>query len=147
MSEDEKCTKFLNIYFESINGKLENLKCTKVESDCHISFNVSNLELERAGSITLELFESESFCSEMNFKMQTSSSIPDEISSIISRIPRDGINYFKGPDPTVIGLLMTPSLFVAKTGFWQNEYQEQKGYHISQTTEVIKGSQMTYSEY
>lgn len=79
----------------------------------------------------------------MYVKVQTSSSIPSETSTIISYIPSDINKVFRGSDPTRVNLLMTPSLFQSDTGKWDSEG---KGYHISQLQNSIKGSQIDYTE-
>ncbi len=146
VDKDGNCTNNLRVYPENISAQINNLACKKIEANCYVSFNIPEFELERDGSITLELFESESFCSGINFKAQTSSSIPGEYSSNLTRIPIDKNGYFKGQDPTIINLLMTPSLFISNMVIWKEDSKDHKGYHISQTEDVIKGSQMSYSE-
>ena len=93
--------------------------------------------------MNLELSESKSYCSEILVKIQTSSSIPDEVSSISTQIPMDINKYYRGSEPSLVNLLMTPSLFLSDTGEWESKL---KGYHISQTQDPIKGSQISYTE-
>ncbi len=136
----------MDISFENIKSKYENLQCFKVGSTCYVQFEVPNFELEMSGSINLELYEPESFCSGMRFKVQTSSSIPDQISSISTTVPSDDFTYFNGPDPTIISLLMTPSLFITDKVIWSDPDMDSEGYHISQTENAIKGTKISFSE-
>lgn len=108
-----------------------------------MSFRILYFELESSGSVTLELTEKESYCSQITVKVQTSSSIPDQTSSIITYITEDTDKYYRGADPTIVNLLMTPSLFLSNTGTWDSEAT---GYHISQTQDLVKGSQIDYTE-
>lgn len=79
----------------------------------------------------------------MFVKIQTSSSMPDETSGISTRIPMNINKYYRGLEPSIVSLLMTPSLFLTDTGEWESEL---KGYHISQTQDPIKGSQISFTE-
>jgi hypothetical protein len=138
-----ECTEHITIAYDNIRGKIQDIQCRKVESDCEISFRVSNLYLGSSAYVSIELLEKDSYCSDIYVKVQTSSSIPDETSSITTYILSDKNKLFRGYDPTVIHLLMTPSLFLSDTDIWESEAQ---GYHISQVQNNIKGSQIDFTE-
>lgn len=117
--------------------------CRKIDLDCYVSFKVKNFDLISNGSISLKLNESESFCSEIAVKIQISSSILDETSTITTRISSDTNKYFRGSSPSVFTFLMIPSLFEADTGALKTD---QTGYHISLLEDPINGSQVNFSE-
>lgn len=76
-------------------------------------------------------------------KVQTSSSIPNEISSIYSSVSSDKDKYFRGSSPSVFSYLMIPSLFESDTDEWESDLT---GYHISMLEDPIEGSQISFSE-
>jgi hypothetical protein len=88
--------------------------------------------------------EDESYATDIYITISSSSSIPGEYSTIKTKVSTSDRNkYFRGADPSIISLLMTPSLFLTDTRTWENEL---KGYHISETLDPKKGSEIEYSE-
>jgi hypothetical protein len=92
----------------------------------------------------MKLSEDLSLCSEISLKIGTSSSIPDEVSSLSNVIWSDKDQFFRGSSPSIFRYLMTPSLFKTDSNRWEGE---QKGYHISSQEVPSKGSQAYVSEY
>ena len=135
--------KELNIDMDNLEGRIQNLKCEKQELDCTVSFECSDCELVSTGSISIEIDEMDSFATGISIEVSSSSSIPDEYSTIISSLRSDAPFYFRGPDPSTFYLLITPSLFLNDSGDWEKEL---KGYHISQTQDPGRGSQIEFSE-
>jgi hypothetical protein len=134
-----ECTEYLEITFDSIEIGSKQIACTKIKLDCRVSLRLTDFELSGAASIKLKLFESESFSSGVVLKVETSSSIPGEVSSIENVIWSDSYQYFRGPKATVFSYLMTPSLFTSDASEWDSE---QTGYHISVLYDTVKGSQV-----
>lgn len=122
---------------------MSDLKCSIIDSDCYVNFSIKEFELSSLGSVSVELSEFNSYCSDISVKVQTSSSIPNELSTISTTIPKDSNKYYRGSEGSKVSLLMTPSLFISETDDWPSEL---KGYHISQTKYPIKGSQISYTE-
>lgn len=91
----------------------------------------------------MKLSEIDSLCSDIMMKIQTSSSIPDEVSSIKTIVSSDKDKYFRGSIPSSFSFMMTPSVFISDSDEWETD---QKGYHISQLTNPVEGSQIDYSE-
>jgi hypothetical protein len=100
----------------NVNGELADLKCSIIDSDCYVNFSIKDFELTSLGSMSLELTEVDSLCSDISVKVQTSSSIPDELSTISTTIPKDANKYYRGLDGSTVSLLMTPSLFISERG-------------------------------
>jgi hypothetical protein len=143
MIQDDNCTEYLNISFDNVNGKLVDLKCSMIGSDCYVNFSIRDFELTSLGSVNVELTEVDSYCSDISVKLQTSSSIPNELSTISTTIPKNANKYYRGSEGSTVTLLITPSLFISDTGDWASEL---KGYHVSQTQNPIKGTQISYTE-
>jgi hypothetical protein len=91
----------------------------------------------------LIISESESYATNIDIEISSTSSIPNQISQISTVISADPGKYFRGADPSIAYLTMTPSLFLNDSGDWDNE---QKGYHISYRLDSTPGSQIQYSE-
>jgi hypothetical protein len=77
-------------------------------------------------------------------KIETTSSIPGEISSVSDVILSNKNQYFKGSVPTTFSYLMTPSIFKTDSSLWQSDTT---GYHISINKDPIYGSQSYATEY
>jgi hypothetical protein len=126
-----------------VHGELADLKCSFIDSDCYLNFSIKDFEITSLGSVNVELNEFDSYCSDISVKVQTSSSIPGELSSISTTITKDANKYYRGSEGSIVNLLITPSLFISETDDLASEL---KGYHMSQIQNPIKGSQISYTE-
>ncbi len=143
MSEEGKCTEYLDIDIDKIKGTIENLSCQKIQAKCKITFEIRNLNLIENGIVSLKLYEDQSLCSGISLKLETSSSIPGEVSTISNFILSDNGHFFRGSIPSTFSYLMTPSLFKTDSDIWQDD---QIGYHILPQVNPSKGSQVNVSE-
>jgi hypothetical protein len=89
------------------------------------------------------MVEDKSYASDIYIRIRSSSSIPDEISELKTAIIGKNDKYFRGPDPSIVHILMTPSIFMNDSGDWESDL---KGYHIILSKVSDKGSQIDYSE-
>ena len=144
MSDEGICTNHLDINLENINGSKQDLTCAQIDGGCKISFTIRNFDLTQIGVVNIKLSEDLSLCSAIYLKIETSSSIPDEVSSISHVIWSDKDQFFRGSSPSIFRYLMTPSLFKTDSNKWEGE---KKGYHITSQEEPYKGSQANVSEY
>ena len=103
-----------------------------------------NFDLSGDGKVNLKLYETESFCSAISVKIETTSSIPGEISSVSDVILSNKDQYFKGSVPSTFSFLMTPSLFKTDLSTWESDTT---GYHISINKDPVYGSQSNAEEY
>ena len=127
----------------NIKGTSRNRTCSKKGLNCEVSFTYSNFEILSTGSLTLEINEVDSYASSISLEISSSSSIPNEVSTTISSISSEENMYFRGPDPSIFYLLMTPSIFLTDSEKWEDEL---KGYHVSEVQDPEHGSEITYSE-
>ncbi len=139
------CTDYddIDIVMQNIQGNREDASCQMIGSDCKISFTIRNFDLKENAKLKLEITEAQSLCSGIFLKVETSSSIPGEVSSISNFIMSDGDQFFRGSIPTTFSYHMTPSLFKTDSHRWQDD---QKGYHILPQEDPSKGSQVNISE-
>jgi hypothetical protein len=138
-----ECSENITLDTSNIKGYIQDINCQLTESDCDVNFKIIYFELERSGSLTVQVNDQDSYCSGIHVKVQTSSSIPGEDSSIISYISSDKNKLFKGYDPTEVKLMMIPSVFSSHT---EKHRSEATGYHISKVQNDVKGSQIDYTE-
>jgi hypothetical protein len=143
-NEEGICTNDLDINIENIKGFKEEPICRKVNSDCYLNLRIRNFELIENGKMSIKLSEILSLCSSIYLKVETSSSIPGEVSSISDIIWSDKNQSFRGSIPSTFSYLMTPSLFKTDSSIWEDD---QKGYHISVQEDPVKGSQASNKEY
>jgi hypothetical protein len=94
--------------------------------------------------VSIKLSEILSLCSGIYLKVETSSSIPSQVSSISDIIWSDRNQTFRGSVPSTFSYLMTPSLFKTDSSIWKDD---QKGYHISVQEDPVRGSQISNKEY
>jgi hypothetical protein len=139
----DKCIEKIEANSYNLVGNIEIIKCEKVQSDCYITVFCENCELRKAASIELILNEDRSFASDIRVKVSSSSSIPYETSSITTIIPNNGNYIYRGIEPSVIYLLMTPSLFLSEVNEWPGK---KTGYHISDYKDPSSGSLTEISE-
>jgi hypothetical protein len=138
------CVYEFDVYMTNIGGEISHSECKWQELDCVVVVQFSEFELETTGSIGFQLNESYSYATGVKVKVSSSSSIPDEYSTIFSHINSFDSMYFRGLDASKFYLQMTPSLFLTDSAEWDNELM---GYHISEIQDPIPGSQIDYSEY
>ncbi len=143
VNDQNKCTDDLTITLEDLGGDVRNIECQKFELDCVITFSISGFDLGSFGSVNVKLSEDESLCSEISIKVETPSSIPNEVSSITTKVKSASGKYFRGSTPSVISMLLTPSLLLTDMNKWENKL---KGFHISESEEPVEGSQIDFSE-
>lgn len=137
------CINEIRIDTSNLIGDISDLTCIKEAVYCIVTFKCTHCKLISTGSITLVISESESYATHIGIEISSTSSIPNEISHISTVIAADPAKYFRGADPSIAYLTMTPSLFLNDSGDWDNE---QKGYHVSYKRDSTPGSQIQYSE-
>lgn len=143
VNERDECIKEIEFITDKIQGDISTPSCEQENSYCRVSYKCTNCELIGQGSFTLNMLEDKSYASDIYIKVRSSSSIPNEVSELKTAILGENDKYFRGSDPSVAYLLLTPSLFINDSGDWESEL---KGYHITLSKDSEKGSQIDYSE-
>ncbi len=139
MNEFGECTEDLDLTLMNIKGDKQPNQCSLSDFNCQVSFKITNFELVTHGNVELKLSETASFCTNIQVKVKTSSSILDEYSSVTSTITSDINKYFIGSEPSNFYFMITPSLFVTDS-------DESEGYHVSTLISPTQGSQVDFSE-
>jgi hypothetical protein len=140
---DGQCTENLEISRDNLERTLNMPTCEKVQSDCYIKFECSNCEVTKSGSVEISLNENQSFASDINVKVTSSSSIPGETSSITTLITNTGNYVFRGINPSVVYVYATPSIFLSESSKWPSQ---ESGYHISELRDPATGSLVEVSQ-
>ncbi|OMJ73408.1 hypothetical protein SteCoe_27920 [Stentor coeruleus] len=110
------------------NGTGNGIEFSFYCNDCFIS----------GESIFFLQFLDASYASAIYVKITSSSSIPNEVSSLKSELYPDKGHMFMGSGKSEFFFTFTPSLFVSELSYWPSPLT---GYHISNDKLPIKGSQ------
>ncbi|CAG9326896.1 unnamed protein product [Blepharisma stoltei] len=131
-----------NLYYITYD-KLQ-VNCTKSsENDCTISLACSNCVVETGAYIQYNLLEVSSYTSAISVNVTSTSSIPNELSSINEVLVPNDNSVFRGYNPTQFFYTMTPSYFRSYVSDWTDKVT---GYHVSVASSPVGGSQYTITE-
>jgi hypothetical protein len=141
---NDQVSDYPKISMDNLNGYIIDRNLEKENTSCIVSFKCYNCEVINAGSLTLTMEEDDSYASDIYATISSSSSIPGESSTIKTFVStNDNTSYLRGPDPSLIYISTTPSIFLTDTGEWDNQV---KGYHITEISPPKIGSKVEYSE-
>lgn len=127
-----------------INGRYKIQRFLKQDDNCYIDIYFEEWSLSYQGNVMVYIDEENSYASAIFANITSSSSIPDEFSSMSAYILPPANTIFKGFEPTYINLLATPSVFLSDSNEWDSELT---GYHVALTQDPILGSYIEISEY
>lgn len=108
------------------------------DRSCIIEFVFSHCTLETGALITVTSKEKLCYSSGIYVNVTSSSSIPNQISSILASVKPEAEYVFIGSEPSQFFYTMTPSLFESESGKWPSK---QTGFHISSEYLPEPGSQ------
>ncbi|OMJ82363.1 hypothetical protein SteCoe_16964 [Stentor coeruleus] len=144
-----ECVSSINICSKDIEYSIKGIQFSKVDANCKIIENncvvyleFDDFQLEQTiASVYIELKESRSYASYIGVNITSSSSIPNEISSVfISATPPSKDYLFRGTTPTVMSYKFTPSVFTSESTEWPSF---ETGFHVSSYNDVVIGSLAT----
>lgn len=132
---------------EQVSGHYT-VSCVKVENSCMISVKCYGCEMNTGSKVKYFMLDSFSYSTGISVNMTSTSSIPDEYSSIEQSIVADKNYVFRGPDASQIFFEITPSVRVTQIFSSQaNANQEDStGFHIAATKAAVLGSQVVITE-
>lgn len=140
---DGNCASLLDVTSVNLKGS-KYVKCnSNSKNDCFIEFKCTNCYLENSGMVQISSIERSSYTTNIKLNVTSSSSIPDESSSLSTFIEPSSTLVFIGNTPTVFSIQMTPSVFKSDVEEWNTD---QTGYHVSQITTPEPGSLREASE-
>ena len=99
-NEEDECHDEIFVFTSGILGKMAEPKCRKEDDNCSIILSCDLCTINRRAEVSYELSEVDSYASSINFNVTSSSSIPDEISSVESEIHAGDSQVFRGSEPS-----------------------------------------------
>lgn len=149
MGECEKaeCSQFIEILVEKVQGK-HTTTCRPSNADCIISIYCRGCEVAAGSKVNYFILDSYSYAAAITANLTSTSSIPNEHSSIEQLVEATDNSVFRGPLPTQIFFEVTPS--VISMQFFSTEadqtQEDTTGFHIAATKASVLGSQVAASE-
>ena len=135
---------------ESIVFFTNNLEYSKMRNftnkdskTCTFTIELFSCSIEVGAYIKVTSLETLSYASGIEVNVTTNSSIPGELSSLVSKLSPDGNKVFIGPDASSFYFVMTPSLFKSEPSNYESNL---KGYHVAVSKLPTRGSQFITSE-
>lgn len=111
VNDVNECNSSSNVLEVGLHFSSRILKCYKLENTCSIHVEYTNIYTEKDARIQFRMTESISYSSGMTVNITTSSSIPNEDSSIFTSIyPDDDYKIFKGKTASVVYAELIPSV-------------------------------------
>lgn len=111
----------------------------KVNRKCLVSISFINCIVKINAYLSVKLKNYNSFCSNIELNLTSTSSIEHELSSYYELISSDKDKIFRGGLPTVFNLLMIPSLY-------KYSRKQQTGYHVSAYANTVPGTTLVPKE-
>ena len=134
-----KCLNSFEISLQNINCSNLSTKCLLSTSNtCSIIITCLKGVINTGGQVQLSLKERLSYSTSIKVNITTSSSIPNQISSITSVLKANQGLVFIGSVSSQFYFLATPSLFYSESDKWTDK---QTGYHVSEQLIPVAGSQ------
>ena len=141
---NDQISDYPKISMQNLKGHITDRNLKTENTNCIVSFKCSDCEVINTGRLTLTMEEDYSYATDIYATISSSSSIPGENSTIKTFVSTsDNTSYLRGPDPSMIHIFTTPSLFLTDTEEFGNQV---KGYHITELSPPQIGSNVKYSE-
>ncbi|CAG9320893.1 unnamed protein product [Blepharisma stoltei] len=123
------------------------LNCYFTDKVCYVFSECKSCVLSSSSSLTLSLYETNSYASYFSVNVTSDSSIPGESSSYATYIhPPEG-TIFIGPQATSVDFIMTPCLFLAQSSDKNNQTGNLVSFdkYVLGSTGTVES--MTYNRY
>lgn len=140
--DSDTCSSLLKVTSENLKG-LTFISCRIDKSDCIVEFKCINCQIETSGLVHIRSTERSAYSTMINLNVTSTSSIPDENSSIRTYIEPGSTVVFIGNNPTKFYIQMTPSIFKSDVPDWDSDLT---GFHVSQANNPEPGSVRVASE-
>ena len=147
-ASDSGCVNENSITESGLNFSSKRIECLSKDYQCNILITYSGVSSGSSSSIMIFMGESEAYATSMSINLTSSSSVPNQISSVFLPIyTGSNLQLFRGITPTVISYELTPSVrtiqvFQSQSPRWNSD----TGYHVMADQEVSVGSLSTQEE-
>ncbi|CAG9336315.1 unnamed protein product [Blepharisma stoltei] len=134
--KNDECSSEIGYTISNITGDWSGITCEYVdEEDCIVSIECKNCKIPNQGQLSYQLINTNGFTSGFRVQINSSSSIPNKISSIEKTVYPNKDYIFIGPDPTTIYFSLIPSWFKD-----EKDGVSFSGFHISLDKDSLLGS-------
>ena len=107
--KDQECHPLISIEYQNIQGSFYT-SCTKDNFGCAIEMTCNNCEILTGSTVDLSFKEVFSYASGIELNLTSSSSIPDQKSSVVQYLEPSGSKVFRGPTPSIFLINSIPSV-------------------------------------
>ena len=136
-----------NVFADSnIKYSSRDIICSKTGTTCNVILTYTDFSISSNSALYIQMIESIASATSMSVNITSTSSIPDQISSVFLPISTgSGLFVFLGMTPTVVTYEFTPSvlyiqIFFSASSEWPSQLT---GYHLSVDKNVTLGSLQT----
>ena len=137
------CSEYIQVTLKNLDAEKSGKKCKSDAFSCTIKITLNKAVISTGAILSLTLNNSLSYASGIQVNITSSSSIPNQQSSVLTSIKSLLNSVFIGSDPTEFYFLATPSLFTSESKEWN---EKETGYHISEQKSPKHGSQSKTEE-
>jgi hypothetical protein len=142
-SEGNSCHDQIVDLIIGIQSKSQELVCYKYNSTCLVTLICKGCEIDPEVNVQYQLSEDQSYAEYIKVNVTSSSSIPDEISSIEQTLFVSGDKVFRGPVASELNFEMTSSvtpsqIFESESSKWTSS---ETGFHIAASNLPVAGSE------
>jgi hypothetical protein len=142
-SEGNTCHNQIVNLIDGVQPSNPELVCYKDGSNCHVMLICKDCELSLEVTVTYQLTEQQSYAEYIKVIAASSSSIPDEISSIEQTVFSSEDKIFRGPVASEMFFETTSSvrpsqIFESESPKWTSG---ETGFHIASTKSPVSGSE------
>ena len=138
--KNSECIPSIQVYLSELYCSNATYSCEMTSSNsCKIVIKCKNAEISTGSQISVSLTEKLSYASGIRINLTSSSSVPDQISSVFLSIKPSAGKVFIGSAASEFYFIATPSLFKSESNSWPSE---ETGYHISKGATSKIGNQV-----
>ena len=139
--ENSRCLPSTLISFTGLSCENFTYSCELTsKNSCKIVFKCLNADINQGSHISFSFLEKLSYTSGIRINLTSSSSIPDQISSVYLAIRPSLGKVFIGVVASDFFFIATPSLFKSEPDEWPDR---ETGYHISSGSSIKTGNQVS----
>lgn len=142
VEEQSVCSSKITTSVVGVKGQITDFACYKLETSCVVQLSCKDCSIDPEVVVSYHLVEAGSFAEYIQVNLTSSSSIPNQISSVRNTIVADPSKVFRGLIPSKMYFEVTSSVRV--TQIFESESSDwtaDTGYHIAPTNTAEVGSQ------
>lgn len=136
---DGLCSPQISLTTENIRSSSSHYTCDLTSTEtCNVNFTCNNCIIDTGARLSIVLSQQLSYATGIQVNITSDSSLPNQPSSIYSKISPNTNYMFIGSEPTEFYFTLTTSLFTSESKKWPSR---STGYHISTESSPLLGSQ------